>query len=504
MKKLLALVLSLVFILSLTTCVSLAEEEPVTLKMLQRLPASYVVEGNPVIEAWGEMLGVKIEIEAPPISSYNDRRNIILASPELPDIIYVGDTGSSYAKWAADGLFLDLTDYLNEEDMPNAYRVLTDLELNSVKVASLDNHIFSLPRVQTKPMDTILYRKDWLDKLNLEVPTTPSEFAAVMEAFTTLDPDGNGIDDTYGFTINLPMGAAHRSITSAFDMRPSEVPDAEGNYQVMEAQEGYMDYLDWLREMYLGGYIEPEFYLITNYEDRDQFHAGKVGAVYANMVVEHYITEMSETAWVDKNFELVAGGPLCKEGEDVANVYYNPQIWGNYAISATTEHLDEAIAFLDACYTDAVNELLMFGVEGVTYTTFNHEGHYSTKTEEQLANWQKYCATYATINYQCEDKGLLIANGNTEEEVALFNAANDAIAAMTNRVTFLSGGSLPGVAAENTKIVDMGITDKFGELRTKYICGQIERDEMVDFLTNEYAPAYEALEAIYAEYDMNK
>ncbi len=88
--------------------------------------------------------------------------------------------------------------------------------------------------------------------------------------------------------------------------------------------------------------------------------------------------------------------------------------------------------------------------------------------------------------------------------MALFNAANDAIAAMTNRVTFLSGGSLPGVAEENTKIVDMGITDKFGELRTKYICGQIERDEMVDFLTNEYAPAYEALEAIYAAYDMNK
>ncbi len=503
MKKFLSLVLCLALMLSVFAFAAQAEE-PVTLTMLQRLPASYIVEGNPVIEAWGELLGVKIEIEAPPISSYNDRRNIILASDDLPDIIYVGDTGSSYAQWAADGLFLDLTEYLNEEDMPNAYRVLTDLELNSVKVAALDNHIFSLPRVQTKPMDTILYRQDWLDKLNLEVPTTPEEFAAVMEAFTTQDPDGNGVDDTYGFAINLPMGAAHRVMTSAFDMRPSEVPDAEGNYQVMEAQEGYMDYLDWLREMYEAGSIDPEFYLITNYEDRDMFHAGKVGAIYANTVVEHYITEMSESAWVDKNFKLAAGAPLHKDGEEVANVYYNPQIWGNYAINANSKHLDEAIAFLDACYTDAVNELLMFGVEGVTYTTFYHDGHYSIKTDEQLANWQKYCATYATINYQCEDKGLLIANGNTEEEVALFNEANNAIAALTNRVTFISGGSLPGVAEQNTKIVDAGISDKFGELRTKYICGQIDRDEMVDFLQNEYAPAYAELEAIYAAYEMNK
>ena len=503
MKKLLAMVLCLAFVLSLSA-VTFAEEEPVTLTMLQRLPASYVVEDNPVIKAWGDMLGVKIEIEAPPISSYNDRRNIILASGDLPDIIYVGDTGSSYAQWAADGLFMDLTDCLNDEYMPNAFRVLTDLELNSVKVAALDDHIFSLPRVQTKPMDTILYRKDWLDNLGLEVPTTPAEFAAVMEAFTTQDPDGNGANDTYGFAINLPMAAAHRVVTSAFDMRPSEVPDENGEYQVMEAQEGYMDYLDWLRDMYAAGSVDPEFYLITNYEDRDQFHAGKIGAIYANTVVEHYITEMSESAWVDKNFELVAGAPLHKEGEEIANVYYNPQIWGNYAINADTEQAETAIAFLDAGYTDAVNELLMFGVEGVTYTSFNHEGHFSIKTEEQLANWQKYCATYATINYQCEDKGLLIANGNTEEEVALFNEANDAIAALTNRVTFLSGGSLPGVADENTKITDAGINDKFGELRTKYIVGQISRDEMVDFLQNEYAPAYAGLETIYAENEMNK
>ena len=226
MKKLLALVLSLVFVLSM--CGAFADEEPVKLTMLQRLPASYVVEDNPVIKAWGEMLGVEIEIEAPPISSYNDRRNIILASGDLPDIIYVGDTGSSYAQWAADGLFLDLTDYLNEEYMPNASRVLTDLELSTVKVAALDDHIYSLPRVQTKPMDIILYRADWLEKVGMDVPTTPEEFAEVMKAFTTMDPDGNGVDDTYGFAFNIDMAPAHRVMTSGFDMRPSEVPDENG------------------------------------------------------------------------------------------------------------------------------------------------------------------------------------------------------------------------------------------------------------------------------------
>lgn len=83
MKKLLSLVLALALVLCVFVIPASAETKTIT--MLQRLPASYVVEGNPVIKAWGDMLGENIEIEAPPISSYFNRRNVILASGDLPD-----------------------------------------------------------------------------------------------------------------------------------------------------------------------------------------------------------------------------------------------------------------------------------------------------------------------------------------------------------------------------------------------------------------------------------
>lgn len=35
-------------------------------------------------------------------------------------------------------------------------------------------------------------RQDWLDNLNLEIPTTMEELKAVAKAFTEQDPDGNG------------------------------------------------------------------------------------------------------------------------------------------------------------------------------------------------------------------------------------------------------------------------------------------------------------------------
>ncbi|MBO1722884.1 sugar ABC transporter substrate-binding protein, partial [Extibacter sp. GGCC_0201] len=47
---------------------------------------------------------------------------------------------------------------------------------------------------------SFLIRQDWLDNLGLYMPTTAEELLDVMRAFTFDDPDGNGKDDTYGFT----------------------------------------------------------------------------------------------------------------------------------------------------------------------------------------------------------------------------------------------------------------------------------------------------------------
>lgn len=499
MKRLVSLLLCVAMVMTVLSFAA-AEDRP-TVTMMNRLPSSYVVEDNPAIEALEDLLGVNLEIEAPPISSYGDRRNIVLASGDLPDIIYVWDTGASYTQWSRDGLFLDLTPYLNEKDMPNVYAVLASDELQRVTV---DGAIYSLPRVQTKPMDVILYRQDWLDAVGMEVPTTPAEYAAVMQAFTDKDPDGNGLKDTYGWSLNIPLAAAHRSMLSGFGVRPSTVPDENGVYTVMEAQPAYMDYLDWLREQYAGGAINPEFYLVQANEDWDLWYGGNMGT-RNQCVVEHYVQDLSSTEWVDKSdVRLVAGPPLKMEGDEKANVYYEPQIWGNWAINADCKDIETAIRVLDAGYSDAVNNILAFGVQGITYTTFNDEEQYALKTPEQRAKYDIYTATYATFNYQTADKGILIVNGDTEEEVEAFVQVNNAIAEQTNRVSYMVGDMLDGVSEAMTVIADEGVNDKFKELRTKYICGQIERDELVDFIQNTYVPAYQPVMDIYAQNGLNK
>lgn len=44
----------------------------------------------------------------------------------------------------------------------------------------------------------MFWRKDWLDKLGLEVPKTLDDYEKVLTAFVEEDPDGNGKKDTAG------------------------------------------------------------------------------------------------------------------------------------------------------------------------------------------------------------------------------------------------------------------------------------------------------------------
>ncbi|NMA95870.1 MAG: extracellular solute-binding protein [Clostridiales bacterium] len=479
------------------------EQEPVTLRMIQRLNATYVVEDNPIIEEWGKRTNTIIEIEAPPVNNYGDRLNIVMASGDLPDIIFLNNTGALYHGWAKDGLLLELDDYFNDS-MPNASKVLTDDELSVVRVPSLENGLYSLPRVQTKSYDSIIYREDWLKALDMKVPETPEEFAKTMLAFAKEDPDGNGKDDTFGWSYNRAMGPLYRSLVSGFNIRPESVPNEDGDYEIMQAQEGYMVFIDWLRDMYKNGALDPEWYLTTTYEDDDKWNAGKLGAVYANKINDHLVGGGTQKIKdVDTEAKLTVGPPLRQEGQSVADVYYNPQVWGNYAVNAESENIDHAIAFLDYGYTDECNELLVIGMEGITYESFDPVRRFVTRTEENKEN-ADFVSNFASINFQREDKGLLVSKGDTEEELNRFLQAEEEVGGLTNRISYLSANAVPGISEALVKITDEGIDTKYDEYETKYICNEITRDQFMDFINNEYIPAYEEYINIIKESAINK
>ncbi len=80
-----------------------------------------------------------------------------------------------------------------------------DLHERAWRTATLpDGRVLAVP---TSAQAHVLFvRKDWRTKLGLPVPKSWDDVAALAQAFTQQDPDGNGRADTYGFV--FPGGTA--------------------------------------------------------------------------------------------------------------------------------------------------------------------------------------------------------------------------------------------------------------------------------------------------------
>lgn len=129
---------------------------------------------------------------------------------ELPEVII----GSGFDEISrikngvnGSGIILDLGDY-----MDNYSYWLNDIYIKSTipdvekQLLSADGNRYFMPGLVEQTgnrygMKTWI-NKTWLDRLEMDMPKTTEEFRDVMEAFVTLDPNGNGKADEIGMTGN--------------------------------------------------------------------------------------------------------------------------------------------------------------------------------------------------------------------------------------------------------------------------------------------------------------
>ena len=107
-------------------------------------------------------------------------------------------------------------------------------------------------------------RHDWLEALGLEEPTNQQEMVDAMIAFATQDPDGNGVDDTYGLALVRELWGAQYGLEGFFNAYHAYpniwYEDEEGNlvYGTVQAEPMKAALAD-LQKLYAAGAIDPEF-----------------------------------------------------------------------------------------------------------------------------------------------------------------------------------------------------------------------------------------------------
>jgi ABC-type glycerol-3-phosphate transport system substrate-binding protein len=107
--------------------------------------------------------------------------------------------------------------------------------------------------------------KPWLDKLDLDVPQSLDEFEAVLEAFRTKDPNGNGKADEVGL-----IGAADSSldnfIMGSFLFNPGNpwIVLNNGKADFVANQPGWREGLRYLNRLYTKGLLDKSSFTLTS------------------------------------------------------------------------------------------------------------------------------------------------------------------------------------------------------------------------------------------------
>ncbi|BBH22400.1 putative ABC transporter peptide-binding protein YtcQ [Paenibacillus baekrokdamisoli] len=355
---------------------STPSSEPVELSVFSWMFEGADAPDSLIYKKLQEKLNIRIK---PITASWNDweeKLNVMIASGEMPDVFvsYGIDRPVQYRQWIKEGMILPISDYAGQ--YPNIQKSLANFAVLAKTTG--DKH-YALPIYNEAGSGkdavsghNILIRKDWLDKLHLQVPTTLDEFYAVAKAFTENDPDGNNKKDTYGYTSSSGGVWWQYPIFNAFDTSTDRWENKDGQWSPEVISDKMKDAVSFLNKMYNEKILDPEFMLNTDDKKIEKFVTGKVGIIIHNANATFYNDiynkfKQAKPEADPKSIFTWVGTMKGKTGIQRMDGFNN--FWCETSINAgiSEEKQKKALELLDYLLSDEGQDLMLNGIEGVHY-----------------------------------------------------------------------------------------------------------------------------------------
>lgn len=390
MKKLLSTLLCLALVLSLASA-ALAEDvglakydEPVTVTFVRSVDDTMetnilsvldgaTVEDNLWIDAYLDKLNIKVEYEwIVNQSEYEQKLNLAIASGDIPDLLRVNAT--QLQQLAEAEMIIPVGEIYEQYATDFTKATLVEETETVFNAAYYDSKLYGLPETGCSSDSTsfLWIRNDWLDKLDMAVPTTMEDVLAVAEAFVTKDPDGNGADDTYGIVFGKSLWDDWCELEGFFNGYGAYpniwVKNEEGKLVYGSVQSEVKDALAALADLYKKGYIDPEFCVKDGGAAAELAVSGKVGMFYGPQWVPLYPLQTNKDN--DPNAVWTGYAPVALAGKELKA--QNPVATSNYwVVSKECEHPEALVKmynlFIELCWGET-------GDNGVYYAPMDCEG----------------------------------------------------------------------------------------------------------------------------------
>lgn len=288
---------------------------------------------------------------------------LMITNGEMPDLMLL--SLDNYLDYVSQGAFTDISGDLANYPNLQAY---ADGYWDGVTV---DGGIYGVPSLLPYPTNHVTaIRKDWLDKLGLDMPTTLEEWENVMRAFTFDDPDGNGQNDTYGF---FGKGFSYLgTILGAFDATSDEFYflNDDNTITTNAISDEYRKGLTYLRDLYAEGLIDPEIFTASQDQAYQKWCRGQFGmwTCWWSHAGNSYLRFGFGELQPDADVQIIYP-PVGANGEQ-GGLYAEPI---SYVVavsgSLTPEKKEAALRLLDFGATREGFCTVMWGIKDIDYGT---------------------------------------------------------------------------------------------------------------------------------------
>lgn len=421
--------------------------------------------------------GIKVKYEHPAAGQTTEAFNVLVASGDYPDIIeytwqkYSGGAGSAIKN----KVIISLDDAFKNYS-PNISKILKANPEVDRMVKTDDGHYYVYPFLrgtsgknnELLASDGFVIRKDLLQKVNMDVPSTPDDWYKVLSAFK------NQLHIKTPLTIKAGADPTMLSqqLAGGFDSWGDFYVD-NGKVKNGLVESTRYNYLSTMHKWYSEGLLDNDYLVVDTKAMNSKMLNSTAAATYApgGSGLGTWLPQMQAT---DPSVELVYTPPITStKGKNAKFSKLNAVADGSgAAITTSCKHVAEAAKLLDYLYGDKGHMLADFGVEGESYTMKNGQPVF---TDEILKNSKGLAVSSAMSLYiRGHLSGPFVQDSRELEQYYSLPELKDALKLWTKTDEpshQMPNLNVPAVDSDTLAKIVSNIKDYSNESEAKFISG---------------------------------
>lgn len=355
-------------------------DKPITIQFMTGRFAENAKDFNTVAswKKYQKLSNIKVDWGPVPKDDVAKKVNLALDSGDYPEAFYIsGLDYGAVGKYGSQGILVSWNELIDKY-MPNFQKVLKDSPDVKAGLTFPDGNIYSLPRV-LDPESTALHvsnrpwvRGDWLDKLDMDVPTTTEEYYRYLKAVKAKQFNGHGETIPFGGGApgqSGPMSHLRNNLAGSFgvanrgtggghiiDVEPSD----HATVRFWPTTDAYKALIEYLHRLYSDGLIQKNIFSV----DATKVATGLANGVYGSTMDQAPFTKFHGKAKGFVPMPALKGPDGHHKFNAVAGGFTSPS---GFLMTDKSNHPAQIARWVDYFYSAAGCKLMHYGVKGVSY-----------------------------------------------------------------------------------------------------------------------------------------